>query len=76
MSDGIMLFLVGNQHACILVLEWKFLTQSMSAGVAILTILTWRIIATPGTYHDTLLQVPQHAPALSLPGFNLLLKSV
>ena len=35
-----------------------------------------RLIATPGAYYDTLPQVPQHAPMLSLPGYDLLLKSI
>ena len=29
-------------------------------------------MVTPGTYHDTLPKVPQHAPMLSLPGYDLL----
>ena len=61
-SDDVMLFLVGNPCACILALEWQFLAQSMSVGAPMLTILTWRLIVTPGTYHDNLLQVPQCTP--------------
>ena len=52
-SDDIMLFLAGNPSPCIIVLEWQFLTQSMSASASTLTIPTWRLIVTPGAYCDT-----------------------
>ena len=52
------------------------LAQGVSAGASTLTILTWQLIVTPSTYYDILPQVPWHTSMLSLPGYDLLLKSV
>ena len=69
-------FLAPNQGACILVLKQQCLTQSVDADVFTLTILLWRLIVTPSAYHDILPQVPQYAIMSSLPGYDVLLKSI
>ena len=51
-SDDVMPFLVQNPCACILALEWQFLTWSMSAGVSTLGMLTQQLIATPSACYD------------------------
>ena len=56
-------------HPCI---RAAVLAQSMFADVSMLTILTWRLIATANAYHDILLQLPWHTPTSSLPGYGLL----
>ena len=66
----------GKPLACILVLEQQFLAQSMSTGAPMLTIFAWRLNVTPSTYWTFSTKVPQCAAISTLPGYNLLLKSV
>ena len=66
--------LLGNPCPYILVLEPQLIMQGMSVGASMLTILTWRLLVIQSTYCDILPQTPWHALALSLPGYNLLLK--
>ena len=51
-SDDVMFFLAGNPPSCVIELEWRYLARSISASVSTLSISSWILIVTPGTYRD------------------------